>query len=184
MLASLLVLSLALLVPAHADRYHPERAATVTAAVAATAAMPDEAERSADYWYSEAFAAVDERLSNHIYDDVAKNVVMFLGDGLSVATLAPARTLRGQLAGRTGEEERLAFERFPVTGLAKTYCLDAQIPDSACTATAYLCGAKGNRGTLGVSGAVPRWDCPASADPAAHLESIAISSTLDSLMAQ
>ncbi|XP_073961252.1 membrane-bound alkaline phosphatase-like [Choristoneura fumiferana] len=98
---------------------------------------------------------------------------MFLGDGLSVPTLAPARTLRGQRQGRSGEEEQLAYERFPVTGLAKTYCLDAQIPDSACTATAFLCGAKGNIGTLGLTGHVTRWDCPASADRATHLESIA-----------
>ncbi|XP_063536852.1 membrane-bound alkaline phosphatase-like [Cydia strobilella] len=172
---SLLVLTVALLLPARADRYHPERAARPAAAAAGSsrAATPDAAERAAAYWYSEAFAAIDERLTEPTYDDVAKNVVMFLGDGLSVPTLAPARTLRGQLAGRTGEEERLVFERFPVTGLAKTYCLDAQIPDSACTATAYLCGVKVNRGTLGVNGNVPRWDCPASADTATHLESIA-----------
>ncbi|XP_061719157.1 membrane-bound alkaline phosphatase-like [Cydia pomonella] len=169
----LLVLSLALLLPARADRYHPERAARPAAAGSSRAATPDAAERGAAYWYSEAFAAIDERLTEPTYDDVAKNVIMFLGDGLSVPTLAPARTLRGQLAGRTGEEERLVFEHFPITGLAKTYCLDAQIPDSACTATAYLCGVKVNRGTLGVNGNVLRWDCPASTDTATHLESIA-----------
>lgn len=55
----------------------------------------------------------------------------------------------------------------------QTYCVDSQIPDSACTATAYLCGVKANRGTLGVTAEVPRWDCPASVDTSSHLESIA-----------
>lgn len=48
-----------------------------------------------------------------------------------------------------------------------------QIADSACTATAYLCGAKANEGTLGVSAAVPRHDCVAAVDTAHHVQSIA-----------
>lgn len=52
--------------------------------------------------------------------------------------------------------------------------MDAQIADSACTATAYLCGVKNNYGTIGVTGAVPRYDCEASTDPATHLDSIAV----------
>ncbi|XP_041981936.1 membrane-bound alkaline phosphatase-like [Aricia agestis] len=99
---------------------------------------------------------------------------MFLGDGMSVPTLAAARTLRGQRAGAAGEEAQLAFEAFPTVGLAKTYCVDSQIADSACTSTAYLCGAKANLGTLGVSAAVPRYDCAAAADTQHQLDSIAV----------
>lgn len=36
------------------------------------------------------------------------------------------------------------------------------MPDSAGTATAYLCGVKANYGTLGVTAATPRGDCVAS----------------------
>lgn len=56
---------------------------------------------------------------------------------------------------------------------AQTYCLDAQIADSACSATAYLCGAKANLGTIGVSGAVPRFACAAGADARNHVSSLA-----------
>lgn len=35
--------------------------------------------------------------------------------------------------------------------------------DSACTATAYLCGVKNNKGMIGVTANVRRSDCPASA---------------------
>ena len=36
------------------------------------------------------------------------------------------------------------------------------MPDSAGTATAYLCGVKANYGTLGLTAATPRSDCKAS----------------------
>lgn len=55
----------------------------------------------------------------------------------------------------------------------QTYCVNEQIPDSACTATAYLCGVKNNYGTLGVTAAVARRDCAASTDAAARVQSIA-----------
>lgn len=48
----------------------------------------------------------------------------------------------------------------------QTYCVDSQVADSACTATAYLMGVKGNIETIGVSGAVSNRDCLASNDPA------------------
>lgn len=50
---------------------------------------------------------------------VARNLVMFLGDGMSVPTLTAARTLLGQRRGSSGEEAQLAFEAFPTVGLAK-----------------------------------------------------------------
>lgn len=45
--------------------------------------------------------------------------------------------------------------------------------DSACSATAYLCGVKANYGTIGVSAAVPNNNCSASNDPRNHVNSIA-----------
>lgn len=44
----------------------------------------------------------------------------------------------------------------------QTYNVDQQMPDSAGTATAYLCGVKANYGTLGVTAATPRYNCSAS----------------------
>ncbi|XP_038222680.1 membrane-bound alkaline phosphatase-like [Zerene cesonia] len=132
-------------------------------------------EWTSDYWKQKANIAIKDRLQSGCSGHGAKrarNVVLFLGDGMSVPTLAAARTLLGQRDHRTGEEAQLSFENFPTVGLAKTYCVDAQIADSACTATAYLCGVKTNLGTIGVNAAVPRGDCPASADSATHVESI------------
>uniref|UniRef100_A0A8C4KUF4 Alkaline phosphatase n=1 Tax=Dromaius novaehollandiae TaxID=8790 RepID=A0A8C4KUF4_DRONO len=41
----------------------------------------------------------------------------------------------------------------------RTYNTNAQVPDSAGTATAYLCGVKANEGTVGVSAGVTRDQC-------------------------
>ncbi|TSK53797.1 Intestinal-type alkaline phosphatase [Bagarius yarrelli] len=43
--------------------------------------------------------------------------------------------------------------------IAHTYNVDQQMPDSAGTATAYLCGVKANYGTLGLSAAARRGQC-------------------------
>lgn len=47
---------------------------------------------------------------------------------------------------------------------SQTYNTNAQVPDSAGTATAYLCGVKANEGTLGVSAAVTRSFCNTTRD--------------------
>ena len=70
----------------------------------------------------------------------ARNVILFVGDGMSLTTVAAARILAGQRAGGPGEEHRLAWEHFPATALSKTYNTDAQTPDSAGTMTAMATG--------------------------------------------
>ncbi|KAJ3599083.1 hypothetical protein NHX12_033046 [Muraenolepis orangiensis] len=90
---------------------------------------------------------------------MAKNLILFLGDGMGITTVTAARILKGQLAGFNGEETSLAMDTFPHVALSKTYNVDQQMPDSAGTATAYLCGVKANYGTLGVSASTKRGQC-------------------------
>jgi len=72
----------------------------------------------------------------------AKNVILFVGDGMGISTLTAARILKGQRAGELGEEGYLSFETFPYAALVKTYNVDAQTPDSAGTMTAMISGLK------------------------------------------
>lgn len=81
----------------------------------------------------------------------AKNVIVFLGDGMSLTTVAAARILDGQRAGHPGEEHLLSWERFPATAFSKTYNTNAQTPDSAGTMTAIATGVKSHIGAIGVS---------------------------------
>ena len=89
----------------------------------------------------------------------AKNVILFVGDGMGVSTLTASRILEGQRKGMQGEENRLSFEKFPFTGFAKTYNVDAQTPDSAGTMTAMMSGVKTDAGVLGVDADIQRGDC-------------------------
>ena len=88
----------------------------------------------------------------------AKNVILFLGDGMSLTTVAAARILDGQRRGQPGEENLLSWEQFPHTGFSKTYNIDSQTPDSAGTMTAITTGVKTHMGAIGVS-AGNRRDC-------------------------
>ncbi|XP_075167761.1 alkaline phosphatase-like [Haematobia irritans] len=104
----------------------------------------------------------------------AKNIIFFLGDGMSLSTVTAARILKSQRNNGTGEEELLSFEKFPHVALSRTHCTNTHVADSACAATAFLCGVKANILTLGVSAKVNANNCSASMDPANHVQSIAV----------
>ncbi|WP_019465297.1 alkaline phosphatase [Dyella japonica] len=92
----------------------------------------------------------------------AKNVIVFLGDGMSLPTIAAAHVRAGQLKGVDGESYRMSFERFPFSALSRTYETDQQTPDSAGTMTAIMSGVKTRAGFIGVSQVPRRQDCTAS----------------------
>ena len=89
----------------------------------------------------------------------AKNVIMFIGDGMGISTITAARIYAGQKRGQSGEEYVLPFETFLNVALVKTYNTDAQVPDSAGTATAIHSGVKTRIGMLGIGPEAPRGDC-------------------------
>lgn len=109
-------------------------------------------------WFTEAQASIAGKVAR-TQSDTAKNVILFVGDGMGVSTLTAARILQGQMNGNSGEEGYLSFETFPYTALVKTYNVDAQTPDSAGTMTAMMSGAKTDVGTIGVDEDIVRGDC-------------------------
>jgi alkaline phosphatase len=88
----------------------------------------------------------------------AKNVVLFVGDGMGIATVTAARILDGQLRGKSGEENLLAFEHLPYVALSKTYNTNQQVPESSGTMTALVTGSKTRAGVLSVDSSVPIGD--------------------------
>nr|CAA68703.1 unnamed protein product [Rattus norvegicus] len=119
-----------------------------------------EKEKDPSYWRQQAQETLKNALKlQKLNTNVAKNIIMFLGDGMGVSTVTAARILKGQLHHNTGEETRLEMDKFPFVALSKTYNTNAQVPDSAGTATCYLCGVKANEGTVGVSAATERTRC-------------------------
>ncbi|NWR72669.1 PPBT protein, partial [Centropus unirufus] len=125
-----------------------------------SASLIPEREKDPEFWRGQAQETLRTALRlQHLNQNVAKNLILFLGDGMGVSTVTAARILKGQLQHRKGEESLLEMDKFPYVALAKTYNTNAQVPDSAGTATAYLCGVKANEGTVGVSAGVTRDHC-------------------------
>ncbi|KAM7422058.1 hypothetical protein PAMA_010242 [Pampus argenteus] len=121
--------------------------------------FPDQ-EKDPKFWNVWAQRTLKNALTlQNLNKNQAKNLILFLGDGMGVPTVTAARILKGQLNGQNGEETQLEMDKFPFVSLAKTYNTDSQVPDSAGTATAYLCGVKANEGTVGVSAAAVRSQC-------------------------
>lgn len=87
----------------------------------------------------------------------AKNVILFIGDGMGVQTHTAARIYKGQKGGKSGEESILEWEKFPFSGQSKTYNTDYQVPDSAGTATALFTGVKTRMSVLGIDG-IPKFN--------------------------
>lgn len=124
-----------------------------------------------DTWYESGKAAVAQNAKLKRNSRKAKNVILFIGDGMGVSTVTAARILAGQQPnivdasitkeGSSGEENALSFELFPHLALSKTYSANQQTSDSAPTMTAMVTGVKTNDGVLAVDQELTRSDCDA-----------------------
>ena len=111
--------------------------------------FPVKRDESAKTWRSGGWAAVDaaKRVKTR---KRAKNVIIFVGDGMGISTLTAARIFEGQQRGESGEENRLSFEQFPFSAFSKTYSANQQTSDSAPTMSAIITGVKTDEGVISV----------------------------------
>ncbi|KAF2364896.1 Alkaline phosphatase [Trinorchestia longiramus] len=74
-----------------------------------------------EHWYRHAQDQLNQVLEERLntVKGPAKNVILFVGDGMGMSTITAGRILKGQKLGFTGEEYQLAFEKFPHIALAK-----------------------------------------------------------------
>jgi alkaline phosphatase len=112
-------------------------------------------EQSQTYWHTVGQSVLKKQLQKVRNENIAKNLIIFIGDGMGLSTQAATRIHMGN------DNVELAFEKFPYTGLAKTYCVNYQVPDSSCTANAILSGVKTNYGVIGWDGRVSLRNCSA-----------------------
>lgn len=120
--------------------------------------------QTAAEWYQQGEAQIiqNKRYAQHaaeMANSQAKNIILFIGDGMGISTVTAARILAGQQQGNTGEENSLFFEQFPYLALSKTYNTNQQTPDSAGTMSAIMTGAKTKAGLISVNQQVIRGDC-------------------------
>jgi alkaline phosphatase len=134
----------------------PEVHGVADGQVATPATRPDPREQ--DPWFAAGRTSVRESSRFIAGEAPARNVILFVGDGMGISTVTAARILEGQRQGESGEGHRLAFEILPYVALSKTYSTDAQVADSAATITAMLSGVKTKSAVLGVDDRIRRGD--------------------------
>ncbi|MEO8072457.1 MAG: alkaline phosphatase [Acidobacteriota bacterium] len=113
--------------------------------------FPVKRQETPETWRRDGLAEIARRKNQKNFPSKAKNVILFLGDGMGVTSVTAARILEGQLRGESGEENRLSFDEFPFTALSKTYSANQQTSDSAPTMSAIMTGVKTNEGVLSVN---------------------------------
>ncbi|WP_019959937.1 alkaline phosphatase [Woodsholea maritima] len=90
------------------------------------------------------------RIERPEYTGTAKNVILFIADGMSLGTVVATRIYDGQSKGMSGEDNTLPFEAWGHNATIKTYSDNGQVPDSAATATALMTGVKSHNGSISV----------------------------------
>jgi alkaline phosphatase len=104
----------------------------------------------------------------------ARNVIIFVGDGMGVTTVTAARIFAGQSLGLDGESYNLTMDGAPYSAFSRTYSADMQISESASTATAILSGVKTRGGGVGLTQAAARGSCEeGAANPSQSLLAMA-----------
>jgi len=116
--------------------------------------------QSPEHWRNIGKQALKEAQARVDHGRRARNLILFVGDGMGFGTVAAARILDGQQRGGQGEENLLAFERFPYTALVKTYSTNKQVPDSASTMTAIITGVKTDSGIVAMTAQAQPAKCP------------------------
>jgi alkaline phosphatase len=135
-------------------------AGCATVGPAGSIAAPVQAQ---DSYFVTAHAAVETRAGER-GSQRAKNVILFVGDGMGIATITAARIYSGQAKGIDGESYQLAMEKLPYSAFSKTYTHDAQVADSAPTAVAMTSGIKSYNGSIGVTQATNMRECTSAAN--------------------
>jgi len=139
----------------------------------ASAAAPSSSVETKETFFARGRAEVDFNARIQPNKRKAKNVILFLGDGMGVTTITAARILDGQMKGmKFGEENDLSFEKFPHLAHSKTYQANQQTPDSAPTMTSIVTGSKANDGMLSIAPNVIGPDPVAAAKPENRLTTI------------
>lgn len=115
-------------------------------------------------WYKAGADVIAAKKAQAINTNTAKNVILFVGDGMGISTLTAARILQGQQRGETGEENLLSFETLPYTAIVKTYNTDMQVADSAGTASAMNTGVKTRIGIISEGPEQTRGQCLGAKD--------------------
>ncbi|XP_065205940.1 alkaline phosphatase-like [Planococcus citri] len=119
-----------------------------------------------EYWRKIGRDEIEAAIGRPVNWNIARSVVIFVADGMDPNTVTATRIFK------ENERGKLSFEKFPHTGLLKTYSANKKVPDTAASGTALFTGVKTNNGMVGVDATVRLEDCHSSLVPKSRLGSI------------
>ena len=86
-----------------------------------------DAETTQEHWRNLGRVELERMLAIRPNLSRAKNVVLFMGDGMGMPTVTAGRIMRGQKNSQNGESYRTRMEQFDNVGYSKTYNIGKQI---------------------------------------------------------
>lgn len=92
----------------------------------------------------------------------AKNVILFIGDGMGINSVTAGRIFMSQQAGGNGVDRALSFEMLPYSAFSHTHSADQYVTDSANGISAITTGVKTLNGAIGVDASIKRETCAGS----------------------
>jgi len=129
-----------------------------------------------DFWHTSGREEIEAALNIVQNRKLAKNIILFIGDGMSLSTVTAARIYKGQqqekenqnqnggMAEFDGNSAKLSWESFPHVGLSMTYNSDYMVSDSASTAFAMYSGVKTTGYTMGYDNSIRYLDMTSIAE--------------------
>jgi len=113
---------------------------------------------NAEFWLAKGDAELEAALSLTPNTNLARNLIIMIGDGMSLPTVTAARVYKAQQEEREFTSTKLAWETLDYAGLSKTYNSDYMVSDSASTAFAMYSGVKTAGYTMGYDNTIRRLD--------------------------
>lgn len=130
-------------------------------------------EQTANFWTNNGHEELLKELLECQITKKAKNIILFIGDGMGPSTIAAARIYKNQrMINSTLPDINLSFDSFANVGLVKTHSVDDYVADSSSTATAILTGIKVRSKVVGVGPDVYFEDCSSHVPVRDNLKSI------------
>lgn len=143
--------------------------------------VPPTVDAKTNIYFYQGERALIEALKRTPNTGRAKNIILFIGDGMGINSVTAGRIFAGQQRGLDGASYDLSFDKLPYTGFSKTYSTDKLVTDSANGISAITTGIKTINGAIGVDGTVVGKKCRGSLK--ARVQSVAELAKLNGLSA-
>ena len=98
------------------DDYHPAFPPSGSDHQRERRSAETESQHSLSYWLDQGQAELSEALLLEQNKRMAKNIILVIGDGMSLTTNTAGRIFKGQSRGRDGVSAQLSWDKFPHIG--------------------------------------------------------------------